>query len=117
MVRFVTDEDFNNNILRGMLRRQPELDRVRVQDVALAGAKDPDILAWAAEEERILLTHDVSTMTRHAYDRVTRGLPMPGGFEVHRSAAMGTVIDDLLLLAESSEEKEWEGQILYIPLS
>jgi hypothetical protein len=37
------------------------LDVVRVQDVGLAETPDPVILAWAAGEERILLTHDRET--------------------------------------------------------
>ena len=55
-VRFVIDEDFDNDILRGVLRRLPNLDIVSAQDVGLSGAKDPVILAWAAEQNRILLT-------------------------------------------------------------
>ncbi len=47
MVRFLADENFNNAILRGLLRRKPDIDIVRVQDVGLSGASDPEILAWA----------------------------------------------------------------------
>jgi hypothetical protein len=32
MVAFAADENFNNDILRGLLRRKPDLDIVRVQD-------------------------------------------------------------------------------------
>jgi Domain of unknown function (DUF5615) len=49
-IRFVIDEDFDNDILRGVLRRMPTLDIVRVQDVGLSGAEDPVILEWAAQE-------------------------------------------------------------------
>jgi hypothetical protein len=49
-----------------------------VQDVGLTGADDPTILEWAAAGGRILFTHDVSTMTRFAYERVAAGLAMPG---------------------------------------
>jgi hypothetical protein len=81
MPRFVADENFNGNIVRGLLRRRPQLDIVRIQDVGLSGADDPAVLAWAAEQERVLLTHDVATITRHAYGRVRRGEAMPGVFE------------------------------------
>ena len=116
MVRFLADENFNNAILRGLLRRKPDIDIVRVQDVGLSGASDPEILAWAAREGRLVLTHDVSTMTRYAYERVRRGQRMPGLFEVSRKTPVSTVIDDLLLIAEVSEEGEWEGQVRYLPL-
>jgi predicted nuclease of predicted toxin-antitoxin system len=61
-VRLLTDENFNGAILRGLVRRLPELDIVRVQDVGLIHTDDPDILEWAANQRRILLTHDVATL-------------------------------------------------------
>lgn len=116
MLRFVADENFNNNIVRGLLRRKPDLDIVRVQDVGLSGADDPTVLEWAAQEERVLLTHDVTTMTRYAYERVQEGRLMPGVFEVSRAVPIGRAIEDLLLLAECSLDGEWEGQVRYLPL-
>jgi Domain of unknown function (DUF5615) len=77
-LRFLADEDFDNDIVRGMLRRLPSLDILRAQGVGLSGAIDPRVLEWAAKEGRVLVTHDVSTMTAHAYIRVSNDLPMPG---------------------------------------
>ena len=99
-----------------MLRRKPQLDILRVQDAGLAGADDPTVLAWAADTGRILLTHDVKTITHYAYERVARGESMPGVVEVSRLILISLVIDDLLLLAEASSDDEWQGQILYLPL-
>ena len=86
MLRLVADENFDNTIVRGLLRRRPSIDIVRVQNVSLSGMDDPTVLAWAAEEHRILLTHDVATITRFAYDRVVQGLPMPGVIGVSTNA-------------------------------
>ena len=116
MLRLAIDENFNQDIVRGLLRRLPNVDIRSVQDVGLSGIDDPDVLAWAAEEGRVLLTHDVQTMTRHAYARIEAGKPMPGVFEVARTEPLAVVIDDLLLLVECSVENEWEGQVRYLPL-
>lgn len=116
MLRLAADENFNNDILRGLVRRNPSLDIVRIQDVGLSAADDPTVLAWAAEQERVLLTHDVSTITRYAYERLERGDRMAGVIEASLTVPVGTAIDDLLLLAECSEQDEWEGYILYLPL-
>jgi GH15 family glucan-1,4-alpha-glucosidase len=59
MLKLLADENFDNTILRGLLRRQPDIDIIRVQDTELYGANDSTVLAWAAQENRILLTHDV----------------------------------------------------------
>ena len=116
MIRLLADENFNNNILRALRRRNPELDIERVQDVGLSGADDPSILEWAAGDGRVLLTHDVTTVTRYAYERAERGQSMPGVFAAARSASIASVLDDLLLLAECSLEGEWEAQVRYLPL-
>lgn len=84
--------------------------------MGLSGAGDEAVLEWAAREGRILLTHDVSTLTRYAYDRVKASLPMPGVLEVSRAVPVSTAIEDILLLAELSLPREWEGQIRYLPL-
>jgi predicted nuclease of predicted toxin-antitoxin system len=76
------------DIVRGLHRRQPDLDLARVQDEGLIGADDPAILAWAAERERIVLTHDRATMPDLAYERVAAGEPMPGVFVVPRRMAV-----------------------------
>ena len=105
MLLLVADENFNNNIVRGLLRQKPDLDMVHVQDVGLRG-----------KEERVLLTHDAATMSYYAYERVRQGKDMPGIIEVADDLPIGQVINDLLLLAEYSEKSEWEGQVIYLPL-
>jgi hypothetical protein len=114
--RLAADENLNNDSVRGLLRRKPDLDVVRVQDAGLSGSSDPEVLAWAAREQRVLVTHDVSTLSAHAYERVTAGLSMPGVFEVPTGVSIAHAIDDLLLIVECSFENEWEGQVRYLPL-
>jgi Domain of unknown function (DUF5615) len=116
MVRFLADENFNNQIVRGVLRQSPAVDIVRVQAVGLSGKDDPTVLAWAAQEERIVLTHDVATMTTFAYARIQAGRSMPGLFEVSRRVPVGLAIEDIILIAECSLEGEWEGQVRFLPL-
>lgn len=116
-MRFLTDENFNGAILRGLVRRLPELDIVRVQDVGLRNTDDPEILEWAANEGRILLTHDVATITMYAYERINQGMPMAGVVEVIATASIGKIIDDLELFICCSSPKEYEGLVLFIPFS
>src|SRR5689334_6479112 len=116
MLRLAADENFNNDVVRGVRRRNPAVDFLRVQDAGLSSADDPVVLEWAAQAGRVLLTHDVSTMTRYAYDRVRNGQPMPGVFEVGRHVPIGVAIEEIVILAECSLEGEWEGQVRYLPL-
>jgi hypothetical protein len=116
MLRLLADENFNGDIVRGLLLRQPDLDIVRVQDVGLAGADDPDILAWAARNDRILLTHDRATMSDYAYERVAAGEAMAGVFILSDRFPVGRAVEHLLLLAECTEQTEWSGRAVHIPL-
>jgi predicted nuclease of predicted toxin-antitoxin system len=90
MLRLAADENFNHDIVRGVRRRNPAVDILRVQDAGLSGADDPAILEWAAQASRVLLTHDVATMTRYAYDRIREGKPMPGVRALRRRSGRGT---------------------------
>jgi predicted nuclease of predicted toxin-antitoxin system len=116
MIRFVADENFNNHVVRGLRLGNSKIDIVRIQDIGLSSADDSIILEWAAKEKRVLLTHDVETIPEFAYERVRAGLKIPAIFIVAQDIPIGHVIEDLLLVAECSEENEWEGQIHYFPL-
>lgn len=113
---FLADENFNGAIVRGLLRRLPGLDIVTVPDVGVMGADGPTVVEWAANHDRILLTHDITTIPGFVTARVAAGLRMPGVFEVATHSPMAQVIDDLLLLAQVSDSGEWENQIVHVPL-
>ena len=116
MIRFLADEDFNNDLVRGLLRRCSGADVVRVQDVRLRGATDDVVLAWAAAEGRIVLTHDLSTLIARAYERVRTSQPMPGVLGVAQALPAGQVIEDLVLVSECSTAEDWASQVRYLPL-
>jgi hypothetical protein len=115
MLRFLTDEDFHGDITRGLLRHRPELDIVRVQDVGLMSQPDSSVLDWAAQDGRILLTHDVNTMPKEAYERLQVSLPMPGLLVVSHILSIGQAIARILLIADLIQENEIDRQVRYVP--
>lgn len=116
MTRFLVDEDFNNDILRGLLRCLAGLDIVRVQDVGMLGAHDDQVLERAAAGGRVLLTHDVSTLVGRAFERIKAGVVVPGVIAVAQSMPVGAAIEDLVLIIECSASEEWENYVRYLPL-
>ena len=116
MLRLLSDENFNGDIVRGLLLRRPDLDLNRLQDIGLEEADDPTILAWAATNNRIVLTHDRATMPDFAYARVVAGQSMPGVFIVHDRMAVGQAVEELVLMEACSDQGEWEGLVVYLPL-
>jgi hypothetical protein len=78
MLRLLIDENIDHRILRGLLRRMPQLDFIIPTRAGLAGLADPALLRWAAREDRTILTHDVQTMPYYAKQLVAQAEPMAG---------------------------------------
>lgn len=116
MLRLAADENFDGRIVRGLLRLLPDLDLVRVQDTSFSEAEDEAVLEWAAREGRLVLTHDVNTMTAAAWARVRAELPMPGLIEVSSEMSIGQAIDEIRLLVLASRPGEFDGQVVFLPL-
>ena len=115
-VKYLFDEDLNGRIVRGVRRRISDLDSRTVPETDLPQATDPAVLDWAADQGRVVITHDHRTMRPCAEDRLKTGLPMTGLILVRQTAALGQVIDDLVLVVEASTAEEWNGTIVFVPL-
>ncbi len=116
MLRLLLDENFNHHILRGLKLRVPQLDYMTVQEVGLKGVPDPQVLAWAAENSRMLVTHDLKTIPRYAYQRVVASATMPGVIALSDLLPIGEAIEELATIVECSEPDEWVNQVVKLPL-
>ena len=112
MLRLASDADVHGEIVRGLRRRLPRIDLVRVQEVFRESTPDSEVLAWAATENRILITNDRNTMLDFAYRRVAAGEPVPGVIATTSKQSIGSAIDDILLIAEYMPEEEIRDQIV-----
>lgn len=116
MLRLLIDQDLDHVILRGLLLRVPTLDVTTAHQVGLSDASDPDLLAWAAEQTRIVVTHDRRTMSYHAANRIARGGSVAGIIIVSRRLPVSQVINDLEIIVSCSAMDEWENVIKHLPL-
>jgi len=120
-IKYLIDADLPRALFHGLVRRLPDLDVRRVQQVGLSSATDPEILAFGASEGRITISRDKSTMFDFAAERVKYGEPMPGlllvrpNFARRQGSGLGEVIDELVLIADCSDAEEWMGVIQFIP--
>lgn len=115
MIRFLADECFNDNIVRGLLRKS-SMDVVQARDVGLEKVADQIILEWAADNNRVVLSHDSHTMTMHAYDRIRQSLPMPGLIIVQAGIGIGAAINEITLIYELAVVEDLSDQVRYLPL-
>jgi len=116
VIEFLVDQNFNEDIVDGITRRNANLQLIRVRDVGLAAAPDPAILEWAAARGLVLLTHDRRTIPPYAHARVAAGLPMPGVFLVDNEMPVGQAIDELLIAAHCLSEDECRNFLRYVPM-
>jgi hypothetical protein len=112
MLRLASDADVHGEIVRGLRRRRPAIDLVRAQDALPEGTPDHEVLAWAAAENRILVSNDRNTMVGFAYQRAAAGELVPGVIATTNEQSIGSAIDDILLIAEYMPEEEIRGQVV-----
>lgn len=115
MIRFLADASLRDAIVSGCLRREPAIDFLSATDANLAGVHDPEVLALAAAEGRILVTSDLKTMPRHFSDLLEAGGSSAGVFLVKQHTPVANVIEAQLPVWAASDAAEWENRILEIP--
>jgi len=76
------------------------MDFRSAQASRLDSVLDPDVLALAAEEERILVSHDFQTMPRH-FRRFSRDRRSPGVLLIRQELPVGEAVESLVPI--------WEG--------
>ena len=114
--RFFADHNFNEQIVDGVLRREPTVEFVHARDVGLANRPDSEILDYAASQGYLVVSHDTNTMPAHAMHRLTAGQPLSGLLMVQQTHPVGPIIDSLVLIWSASEGEEWQGRICFLPL-
>jgi len=116
MIRLLTDENFNQKIVRGLRRRLPQMDLLSVRDAGLSGQPDMFLLRWAAQENRTILTHDISTLRPDAKQLIVQGEPMAGVIVVPDQLEIGRAVNDLEIMVECYTESEMRNNIKHVPL-
>jgi uncharacterized protein DUF5615 len=116
MIRFLADADLNEAIVSGCRRREPSMDFLSAGDAGLEGVPDPEVLALAGEQKRILVSHDFQTMPQHFGDFLQGGGSSPGVLLVPQHLSIADAIEEIVLIWGASDVEEWRNRILRIPL-
>ena len=116
MIRYLADADLNEGIVAGCLRRESTMNFLSANEANLEGVPDPQVLALAAEQNRILVSHDFQTMPRHFGDFLQARGSSPGVLLVPQYLPIGDAIEELVLIWAATDAEEWKDRILRIPL-
>ena len=116
VLTLLVDEHVPPALVQGLTKRQPALNIVSVQDLGMRGTLDPDLLEWAANANRVIVTFDRNTFPAAAYERIAAGELVVGVIVVDDQMPIGEAVDDVLIVAECSRDDELHGQVWYVPL-
>lgn len=113
--RFQADADINEEIVSALLRNHPDLDFQTAEEAGLRGLADSEVLARAADDSRILVTHDRRTMPTYFADFIQRR-ESPGVIIISQRVSVRRAMDELALVWEASNPEEWTNLIVELPL-
>jgi hypothetical protein len=114
--RFLADNDLKDQIVEGLLRREPAVSIARAGEVGLHSKPDAEVLEEAHRAGRIVISHDVNTMPAAAYARIVADEGVSGLLMVKQTAPVGPIIDSLLMMWSSSDADEWRNVVAFLPL-
>lgn len=114
ILRLLADADLKSAIVTGVVRRNSTVDFRRAEEVPLEGLEDPRVLAEAARQGRVLVSHDVSTMPNHLHTMVVESTS-PGVILIPQQLPVGEAIGLLLLVCETTEPEDIENRICLLP--
>jgi predicted nuclease of predicted toxin-antitoxin system len=113
-VRFQADADLNEDIVTGVLRREPRVDFQTAEAAGLRSLSDVEVLTIAARDSRILVSHDRKTMPR-AFAEFVGLSASPGVLIVSQRTDLLSAIEGVLLVWSASQAEEWTNQLGTIP--
>jgi len=113
-IRFQADADLRVPIIKGLKRRDPSVDFATAHEAGLAGLNDRAVLALAASDGRVLVSHDVSTMPEE-FARFIETQTSPGVILISQELSYREAIEGLLQDWSSTEPEDWENVLSFLP--
>jgi hypothetical protein len=103
-----------------VLRREPSIDFQSALAAGLDAVPDPEVLSLAAAQDRIVVSHDESSMPAHFAEFLKTGNHSPGVLPgismVPQGALVGRVIGSIVLIWIASDASEWVDRIVWLPI-
>lgn len=104
---------FNLRIVKGVTHRNVQVDFPTQDQANLTGLPDLQVLALAAAEHRLVVSHDVRTMPSAFAESIAS---QKGLILLSQNLPFGEAIHALLRIWEESTAEEWQNRIAWLPL-
>ena len=114
-LRFLADANLDQRIVSGVKRLASEIDFVDANRAGLRGLSDPHVPKLAADQGRILVSHDCKTLPRH-FSEFTTEQTCPGVILLRQNLPLKVAIEELHLIWAASQSVEYENRLVWLPL-
>jgi hypothetical protein len=119
-VKFLLDEDslgLAEAVERHNLFAAVFIDLISIGDAGAIAreAEDDEILVWAQEHARILITRDRSTMRHWLSAHIAAGRTSPGVFILKRRATIPEIMEHLELVTGAGRPEDFANREEWIP--
>jgi hypothetical protein len=119
-LRYLFDEHLRGALPEAVVRLAARhgfvIDVVQVGDAVdlPLGTSDLDILRWAEEHGRIVVSHDTKTLPEHLAEHLAAGRHSPSVFIARRPLNLA-LAEWLVLAAFASDAPEWKDRVTFVP--
>ncbi|HEY6233414.1 MAG TPA: DUF5615 family PIN-like protein [Pyrinomonadaceae bacterium] len=113
-IRFQADADLHAPIIKGLKRRERLIDFATAHQSGLSGLNDQAVLALAAANLRVLVSHDVSTMPDEFVTFIQKQ-SSPGVILISQELSYREAIDGLLRVWSTTEAEDWNNVLAFLP--
>lgn len=113
-IRFQADADLRRPIITGLRRREPGIDFKTALEAGLTGLDDSAVLSIAADDGRVLVTHDVSTMPEQFTSFIETRIS-PGVILVSQNLSYHDAIARLHRVWAATDAEDWQNVLSFLP--
>lgn len=117
-IRYLLDEDVRRVLATQLRHHHPSLDVLAVGESGAPPRQtpDPELLLWAEQHDRVLVSRDRNSLPAHVEARLKAGRHIPGVFLLRVPVTWAELIDWLSVIAEATHPAAWQDGIWYVPL-
>ncbi|MFT3878088.1 MAG: DUF5615 family PIN-like protein [Gemmatales bacterium] len=114
--KFLADEDWRFEIVLAVRRYKPAIEISTIVELGRSGLPDAEQLAFAHENNWLLLSHDVNPLKGEAELRIKDCRGIAGLFLASQRSLTRAIAESLVMIWAASAAEEWKDRIVYLPI-
>jgi len=115
MLHLLADVSLNHHLITACHRKRAALHFLTAPKAGIEGMSNMDLLRFAAEQDRILISHDVQSLPYDFSRFLESGASSPGVFLLDPITPIADAAAWLDLASLASEPEDWDQLIVEIP--